>query len=98
MIYDRQNTLLRHAAMVLGIALIISCIFLTLWLRTSIKSLEYRLGNLQQKQYLRMKEQRNLQAKRDNLLSFASIDNVAIKKMGFSFPNRNKVFHVKERI
>jgi hypothetical protein len=98
MIYDRRNTLLRHVAMVLGIAIIGSCIFLNLWLRTSIKSLEYRLGNLQQKQYHLMKEQRNLLAKRDNLLSIASINKVAIKKMGFSFPNRNKVFHVKERI
>jgi hypothetical protein len=68
------------------------------WLRSSIKSLEYKLGVLQQRKAQLVKEQRNLMAARDNILSLASIDNVAIKKMGFNFPDRNKVFYVKERI
>ncbi|MBF0538413.1 MAG: cell division protein FtsL [Nitrospirae bacterium] len=96
MIHARRNELLGNALMLLGMLLIVASIFFTVWLRSSIKSLQYRLGNLQQRQHQLMKEQRNLVATRESLLSIANIDQVA-KKMGFDFPDRSKVIYVKEK-
>ncbi|MBF0336371.1 MAG: hypothetical protein HQL05_00930 [Nitrospirae bacterium] len=96
MIRTRRHELLGNVLMVMGALLIVAGIFFTVWLRSSIKSLQYRLGNLQQRQHQLIKEQRNLIAKKDGMLSIANIDQVA-KKMGFDFPDRSKVIHVKEK-
>ncbi|KJU85641.1 Cell division protein FtsL [Candidatus Magnetobacterium bavaricum] len=96
MIRTRRNEMLSNALMALGVLLIVAGIFSTVWLRSSIKSLQYRLGNLQQRQHQLIKEQRNLTARKENLLSIANIDQVA-KKMGFDFPDRSRVIHVKEK-
>ncbi|QWR76848.1 hypothetical protein [Candidatus Magnetomonas plexicatena] len=98
MISEIRGSVFRHFLSAAAISLIVISVFYMVWLRSSIKSLEYKLGVLQHRKAVLVKEQRNLIAARDNLLSIASIDNVAIKKMGFNFPDRNKVFYVKERI
>ncbi|MBF0343220.1 MAG: cell division protein FtsL [Nitrospirae bacterium] len=97
MLHDRRHELIGNVLMLLGALLIVGSIFFTVWLRSSIKSLQYRLGNLQQRHYQLMKEQRNLIAKKDNLLSITNIDHLAIKKMGFDFPDRNKIIYIKEK-
>ncbi|MBF0556589.1 MAG: cell division protein FtsL [Nitrospirae bacterium] len=98
MICEKRCTMLSNVLLVLGALLIVISVFYTLWLRSSIKSLEYKLGNMQQKQYELLKKQRNLMAKKENLLSLNSVDSLAIKKMGFEFPDRNRVIYVKERL
>lgn len=98
MIYEKSNSAGRNFLLFLGFIIIVVSIFFMVWMRSSIKSLEYKLGELQQRQHTLMKERRNLLAKKDNLLSIAAIDHVAIKKMGFAFPDRTRVIYVKDRI
>lgn len=98
MICEKRCTMMSNFLLVLGALLIVVSVFYTLWLRTSIKSLEYKLGNMQQRQYELLKKQRNLMAQKENLLSLNSVDRLAIKKMGFEFPDRNRVIYVKERL
>ena len=95
MICEKRCTIMSNVLLVLGALLIVISVFYTLWLRSSIKSLEYKMGNMQQKKYELLKKQRNLMTKKENLLSISSIDRVAIKKMGFEFPDRNRVIYVK---
>ncbi|MBF0607084.1 MAG: hypothetical protein SFH39_10790 [Candidatus Magnetobacterium sp. LHC-1] len=96
MIRIRKHELLGNVLMAMGVLLIVGGIFFTVWLRSSIKSLQYKLGNLQQRQHQLIKQQRNLIVQKEGLLSIANIDQVA-KKMGFDFPDRSKVIHVKEK-
>ncbi len=97
MIYERQNKMLKFLFKTLGVMIVIGGIFSIVWLRSSIKSLEYRLGNLQIKEQQLIKEQRNLLVKKEGMLSLKKIEHVAMNKMGFGFPDRTKVFTVKGR-
>ncbi|KJR42775.1 Cell division protein FtsL [Candidatus Magnetoovum chiemensis] len=98
MIYDKRSHILRRLLIIMGSFIIIVSIFMTLWMRTSIKSLEYKLGKLQQKQHELLKERRNLRAQKDDLLSINTVNNVAIKKLGLDYTDRTKVFYIKDGI
>ncbi|MCI4625577.1 MAG: cell division protein FtsL [Candidatus Magnetoovum sp. WYHC-5] len=97
MIYNNNGSFIRNAVITTGFIVVTVSIFSMVWLRSSIKTLEYRLGIFQQKQIELMKERRNLLVKKDNLLSISNIDHIAIKKMGFDFPDRTKVIYIKDK-
>lgn len=90
MIKTENGNILR----LLGLLIIIIGIFFIVWIRSSIKSLEYRLAKYQVIQKELIKKQRNLTAIRDNELSIQNIDKTA-KELGFDIPDRSKVFYVK---
>ncbi len=94
MSYERQVSLVQFFVKPLGMLIVIAGIFCIVWLRSSITSLEYRLGTLQMKQQQLTKEHRNLLIQRDDVISLRRIEYVAIQRMGFVFPDRNRVFYV----
>ncbi len=98
MICKRHSSKLQTLLKPLCILFIIAGVFGTVCFRSGVKSLEYRLGVLQLKEQQLIKEQRNLLVQREDLLSLKRIEHVAVKNMGFVFPDRNKVFYVKERM
>jgi cell division protein FtsL len=98
MMYRKQESLLRFLVWPLLMFVVASGIFGVIWLRSSITSLEYRLGELKVREQKLTMEERNLLAKKENILSIAKIEKVAIKDMGFQFPDRSRVFFLKSGI
>jgi len=94
MSYERQVNLVQFLLKPLSILIILGGIFCIVWLRSGIKSLEYKLGTLQMKEEQLTREYRNLLIQRDDVLSLKRVEYVAIERMGFVFPDRNRVFYV----
>ncbi|MBF0540697.1 MAG: hypothetical protein HQK91_04520 [Nitrospirae bacterium] len=80
----------------IGFLIVIIGIFFIVWMRSSIKSLEYRLAKYQAIQTELIKKQRNLYAIRDNELSIQNVNKV-VKELGFDIPDRSKVYYVKSQ-
>jgi hypothetical protein len=80
----------------IGFLIVIIGVFFIVWMRSSIKSLEYRLAKYQAVQTELIKKQRNLYAIKDNELSIQNVDKV-VKELGFDIPDRSKVYYVKSQ-
>jgi len=80
----------------LSIMLLLFSIFGTVWLRSGIVSLEYRLSRLENKKKELMRDTKVLLAERANLLSVERFEKVAMDGTGFTFPDRVKVVFVKK--
>jgi len=80
----------------IGFILVISGIFFIVWMRSSIKSLEYRLAKYQAIQKELVKKQRNLFAIKDYELSVQNVDKLA-KELGLEVPDRSRVFFVRSQ-
>ncbi len=93
MIYN--NFIMKYLLRPMSVLLIVAGVSFTLWLRSSITSLDYKLGSLQEKKQQILKERRRLLSQRENLLSVKNIELVAIKKLGLVSPDRSKIFWVK---
>ncbi|MEW6570000.1 MAG: hypothetical protein AB1390_02320 [Nitrospirota bacterium] len=79
------------------IFLLIMCVFCLVYVRSSVVSLEYGLGELQSIKAERLKEQKMLLAEKTSLLSFGKLESALKEKDGFTMPDRIKVIHVDER-
>jgi cell division protein FtsL len=98
MMYRRQESLVRFFVWPLFMFVVAAGIFGVIWMRSSITSLQYRLGELKVREQKLITEKRNLLAKKENILSIGKIEQVAIKDMGFQFPDRSRVFFLKSGI
>ncbi len=97
MTFVRHKSLRASLVKPFCVFLIIMGVFSLVLLRSSIKSLEYRLGTLQEKEVNLRKECRNLTSHKDVLLSLANIDDIAKNELGFVIQDRDKTIFVKER-
>lgn len=70
-------------------------IFALVWLKTAVLNLEYRVGELQKEMSSVMRERKLISAERASLHSSKRIEEVAIKNLGMSLPEREKVFFVR---
>ena len=66
-----------------------------IWLRSSVISVEYELGALQEEHWGVLRERMQLMADRAALFSDEEVGTVAVSKLGMEFPDRTKVFYVK---
>ena len=66
-----------------------------IWLRSSIRSVEYELGALENEHWGVLRERAQLEADRATLFSDEKIGAVAVEKLGMEFPDRTMVFYVK---
>jgi len=80
----------------LSIVLLLFSIFGTVWLRSGIVSLEYRLSRLENKKKELMRDTKVMLAERASLLSVERFEKVAMDGTGFTFPDRVKVVFVKK--
>ena len=80
----------------LSIMLLLFSIFGTVWLRSGIVSLEYRLSRLENKKKELMRDTKVMLAERANLLSVERFEKVAMDGTGFTFPDRVRVVFVKK--
>ncbi|GAB4387587.1 MAG: hypothetical protein Kow0025_02010 [Thermodesulfovibrionales bacterium] len=66
-------------------------VFGLVWLRSSIVSLEYRIGEMQMQKAQALKEEKALAAE---LAAFLSIQEVKERRAALVFPDRQRVVHV----
>lgn len=71
------------------------CLFAIVWLRASVVNIEYELGALETQRADLYRDRKIVVAKRASYYSSEKIENVAIKRLGMSLPERENVFFVK---
>ena len=71
------------------------CLFALVWLRASVVNIEYELGDLEMQRADLYCERKILVAQRASLYSAEKIENVAIKRLGMTLPERENIFYVK---
>jgi|Deesub1362B_J571_1020462.scaffolds.fasta_scaffold02804_4 hypothetical protein len=76
------------------ILVIVAGIFAIAWLRSSIYSLQYELGGLQEELRAELLERQRLLAQRAQLLSVKGL-RLRAQGLGLGFPERSRVFYVK---
>jgi hypothetical protein len=88
---NRQGRAGRLAMPMLAILLLVS-VFGMVWLRSSIMSVEYRIGALEAQRAEALRERNVLAA---DLASLLSLEEVEERRMALVFPDRRNVFYVK---
>jgi cell division protein FtsL len=74
---------------------IVLCLFSIIWLRATVVSLEYEIGELDRMRADLKREKKLVIAKRANVHSTEKIEKVALKRLGMTLPDRGNVFLVK---
>lgn len=78
----------------LSVILLLVSIFSIVWLRSSVVSMEYRLGKLESTKMEMLKERKHLDAQRASLMSVERLGKTAARE--YVFPDRVKVVYVKK--
>ena len=71
------------------------CLFAIIWLRASVVNLEYELGALDKMRAELIRERKMGVAQRASFYSTEKIENIAIKRLGMTLPERENVYFVK---
>jgi hypothetical protein len=79
----------------LFVLILLGGIFGIVWLRSSILTMEYTIGELESKKMERLREAKMLLAERAVLLSMQKVEKTAVRSLGLVFPDRTRVVHVK---
>ncbi len=74
---------------------IVVSIFALIWFRTTVVNLEYKLGELDKQKVELVREKRLVTARRASFYSAKKIEDMAIKQLGMSLPERENIFFVK---
>lgn len=75
--------------------LVVLGVFGLVWLRSSIRSVEYEIGALERELGGVQKGRKVLVAERASLFSIQKTGKIAGERIGLDFPDRAKVFYVK---
>ncbi|MCE5312446.1 MAG: hypothetical protein LLF86_04770 [Nitrospiraceae bacterium] len=78
----------------LSVVLLLASVFSIVWLRSSVVSMEYRLGKLENTKMEMLKERKHLDAQRASLMSVERLGKAAARE--YVFPDRVKVVYVKK--
>lgn len=92
MIYRRHRSVLSYLVKPFLYFLLFAGVFGLVWLRSSIISLEYRIGEMQMHKVQALKQEKALAAE---LAAFLSIGEVKDRRVALVFPDRQRVVHVK---
>jgi hypothetical protein len=92
MIYPERRSVLSYCVKPFLCFLLLLGVFGLVWLRSSIVSLEYRIGEIELMKSGALKEQKALAAE---LAACLSIQKVEDRKVALVFPDRQRVVHVK---
>jgi len=79
----------------LAVGLLLFGIFSIVWLRSSVRTVEYSIAQLDNKRMETLKERKMLMAEKASLLSIQNVKNTSDGKLGLVFPDRVKVIYVK---
>ncbi|HXX80562.1 MAG TPA: hypothetical protein VEI46_03385 [Thermodesulfovibrionales bacterium] len=79
----------------LFVVVLLGGIFAIVWLRSSILTMEYSIGELECKKMERLREAKMLLAERAMLLSMQKMEKTAVRSLGLVFPDRTRVVYVR---
>jgi hypothetical protein len=79
----------------LFVVFLLGGIFGIVWLRSSILTMEYTIGELECKKMERLREAKMLLAEKAMLLSMQKVEKTAVRSLGLVFPDRTRVVYVK---
>jgi hypothetical protein len=71
-------------------------IFLTVWLRSGVKTVEYNIALLDNQKTEILRERKAVLAEKANFLSIENLKDKKNGKISFVFPDRTKVIYVKK--
>ncbi len=71
-------------------------IFSLVWLRSSIRAMEYSIAALDEQRMEILKERKALMAEKASILSIQNVEHKTGEKLGLVFPDRVKVVYVKK--
>lgn len=71
-------------------------IFLTVWLRSGVKTVEYNIALLDNQKTEILKERKAILAEKANFLSIQNLKDKKSRQVAFVFPDRTKVIYVKK--
>ena len=74
------------------------CLFSMIWLRATVVSLEYEIGEFDKMRADLMRERKMVVAQRANFYSSGKIEDVALKRLGMTMPVRQNVYYVNRRV
>lgn len=97
MIYTGSRIIFSIILRPLLIALLLVGVFGLVYLRSSVITLEYSLGDLEKTKRNYLRERKMLLAEKTSLLSFERVEAALSRSRGFVLPDRIKVIHVKNR-
>lgn len=80
----------------LAVVLLLFGIFSIVWLRSSVRTVEYSIAQLDNKRMETLKERKMLLAEKASLLSIQNVKDTGDGKVGLVFPDRVKVIYVKK--
>lgn len=70
-------------------------LFAIIWLRAAVVNLEYEIGDLDRLRADLLNERKMVVAQRSRFLSMGNVETVAIRKLGMSNAERDKIFFVR---
>ncbi len=92
---DQDKGLLQTIMKFMIVPTIILAIFMLVWLKSEITSLEYRISNYERVKLDLLKKKKELVVVRSDMLSIKNIEKTAMGELGLTFPDRKKVYYVK---
>lgn len=90
--YPRRRTVVSYLIVPFLSVLLLLSVFGLVWLRSSIVSLEYRMGEMQTEKAEALKEEKTLAAELAALLSIRQVER---RKTALIFPDRQRVVYVR---
>lgn len=72
------------------------CLFTIIWLRTTVTSLEYEIGELDRMRSDLVRERKMAVAQRASFYATAKIENTAMKRLGMTLPDRENIYFVRK--
>ncbi len=97
MIYTGSRIIFSIILRPLLIVLLLVGVFGLVYLRSSVMTLEYSLGDLEKTRRNYLREGKMLLAEKTSLLSFERVEASLSRSRGFVLPARIRVIHVKNR-
>jgi hypothetical protein len=86
---------IRSVVRIMIIPMIIISVFMLVWLKSEITSIEYRISGYETEKMDLLKKKKELIVLRSDALSVKNIEHVAMNRLGLTFPDRKKVIYVK---
>ncbi len=93
----RRRSVVSYIIKPLFAAFLLSSLFGIIWLRSNFISMEYAIGELENKKADRLREAKMLIAEKASLMSMPKVEKTAVRDFGLVFPDRTRVVYVRER-
>ncbi|MCE5195304.1 MAG: hypothetical protein LLF28_07665 [Nitrospiraceae bacterium] len=96
MINVHQRNIFSYFVFPILVVVLLFGIFMIVWLRSNVRTVEYTIAELDNKKMAELKERKSLMAEKAGLLSIQNLKEKTGGKLALVFPDRTKVVYVKK--